>query len=65
MTLHYEESGHDPTRGVVCECGAKFTGGTSGTYHYHRYVNIYGGGPHHEAVYRNTNTNTGFVLKKS
>ncbi len=44
MTLHYEESGHDPTRGVVCECGAKFTGGTSGTYHYHRYVNIYGGG---------------------
>jgi hypothetical protein len=35
---HFRETGHIPTK-VVCECGARYVGGTSAGYRYHRYGN--------------------------
>jgi hypothetical protein len=37
MKLHFEETKHTVTRGVLCECGRKFRDGTSGAYYLHRY----------------------------
>jgi hypothetical protein len=40
MKLHFSESGHTPTKSVVCECGKKFAGGVHGGYRYHRFVTV-------------------------
>ena len=36
MKLHIEEAEHCETVGILCECGKKFKGNTSGGYYYHR-----------------------------
>ncbi len=36
MKLHIEEAEHCETLGILCECGKKFKGNTSGGYYYHR-----------------------------
>jgi hypothetical protein len=36
VKLHIEEAEHCETLGILCECGKKFKGNTSGGYYYHR-----------------------------
>jgi len=36
VKLHIEEAEHCETMGILCECGKKFKGNTSGGYYYHR-----------------------------
>ena len=38
MRDHFEETGHKPTTRVVCQCGKRFSGGTSSGYRFHRFV---------------------------
>jgi hypothetical protein len=41
MRDHFEETGHKPTTRVVCQCGKRFSGGTSSGYRFHRFVFYY------------------------
>jgi hypothetical protein len=40
MKLHFEHSGHEETKAVICECGKLYPCGTAGAYYFHRLLFI-------------------------
>ena len=41
MKLHFEHSGHEETKAVICECGKLYPCGTAGAYYFHRWLFIF------------------------
>ncbi len=41
MRQHFTDTGHKFTARVVCECGKRFSGGTSSGYRFHRHVRLH------------------------